>query len=183
MLIVLTGMSLYRLGIWSDALMQASKPKLRAWIDEVGEVYSKAVIAATAVALLVLPLAGVPLLSTATQRGAVYRAMGLLTTASPCALVLVPLAYVSAIAAITSRWGVGPSNSVKAGTDAADQTSSRPSEGCDIKCSDHELDAGGALTPGHTCTCRRMSGACLLKAGYDFRGCPPSDVSQCAGEC
>lgn len=29
--------------------------------------------------------------------------MGLLTTASPCALVLVPLAYVSAIAAITSR--------------------------------------------------------------------------------
>ncbi len=31
------------------------------------------------------------------------RAMGLLTTASPCALVLVPLAYVSAIAAITSR--------------------------------------------------------------------------------
>ena len=34
---------------------------------------------------------------------AIYRAMGLLTTASPCALVLVPLAYVSAIAAITSR--------------------------------------------------------------------------------
>lgn len=33
----------------------------------------------------------------------VNRAMGLLTTASPCALVLVPLAYVSAIAAITSR--------------------------------------------------------------------------------
>ncbi len=29
--------------------------------------------------------------------------MGLLTTASPCALVLVPLSYVSAIAAITSR--------------------------------------------------------------------------------
>ncbi len=83
--------------------MQASKPQLRAWIDEVGEVYSKAVIAATAVALLVLPLAGVPLLSTATQRGAIYRSMGLLTTASPCALVLVPLAYVSAIAAITSR--------------------------------------------------------------------------------
>ena len=34
---------------------------------------------------------------------AIYRSMGLLTTASPCALVLVPLAYVSAIAAITSR--------------------------------------------------------------------------------
>lgn len=39
------------------------------------------------------------------QRGAFYRAMGLLTVASPCALVMVPLAYVSAIAAIASRWG------------------------------------------------------------------------------
>lgn len=37
------------------------------------------------------------------QVGAVYRAMGLLTTASPCALVLVPLAYVAAIAAISFR--------------------------------------------------------------------------------
>ena len=32
-----------------------------------------------------------------------YRAMGLLTTASPCALVLVPMAYVAAIAAISFR--------------------------------------------------------------------------------
>ena len=31
------------------------------------------------------------------------RAMGFLTTASPCALALVPLAYVSAIGAVTSR--------------------------------------------------------------------------------
>ena len=54
-------------------MLQASKPQLRAWIDQVGEVYSKAVIAATAMALLVLPLAGVPLLSTATQRGCVRR--------------------------------------------------------------------------------------------------------------
>lgn len=37
------------------------------------------------------------------QRGAFYRAMGFLTVASPCALVMVPLAYVSAIAAIASR--------------------------------------------------------------------------------
>lgn len=40
------------------------------------------------------------------QRGAFYRAMGLLTVASPCALVMVPLAYVSAIAAIASRWAI-----------------------------------------------------------------------------
>ena len=38
------------------------------------------------------------------QVGAVYRAMGLLTTASPCALVLVPMAYVAAIAAISFRY-------------------------------------------------------------------------------
>lgn len=82
---------------------QASKPQLRRWIDTVGEVYAKFVIAATFAALVVLPMCGVPMLSANGQRGAFYRAMGLLTTASPCALVLVPLAYVSAIAAITSR--------------------------------------------------------------------------------
>jgi cation transport ATPase len=82
---------------------QASKPQLRRWIDDVGEVYAKFVIAATIAALIILPLRGVPMLSQAGQRGAFYRAMGLLTTASPCALVLVPLSYVSAIAAITSR--------------------------------------------------------------------------------
>lgn len=42
------------------------------------------------------------------QRGAFYRAMGLLTVASPCALVMVPLAYVSAIAAIASRSAASP---------------------------------------------------------------------------
>jgi Zn2+/Cd2+-exporting ATPase len=120
--------------------LQASKPQLRRWIDTVGEVYAKFVIAATCAALIVLPMCGVPMLryvgpcwatgveseerklcflgmnvtdvdeppsqllhSANGQRGAFYRAMGLLTTASPCALVLVPLAYVSAIAAITSR--------------------------------------------------------------------------------
>lgn len=85
---------------------QASKPQLRRWIDTVGEVYAKFVIAATFAALIVLPMLGVPMLSANGQRGAFYRAMGLLTTASPCALVLVPLAYVSAIAAITSRCDV-----------------------------------------------------------------------------
>ena len=83
--------------------LQASRPKMKRWIDSFGEVYSKAIIAATLVILVVLPMLGVPMLGTATQRGAFYRAMGFLTTASPCALVLVPLAYVSAIGAVTSR--------------------------------------------------------------------------------
>lgn len=87
-------------------LHQALRPRLRRFIDTFGEVYAKAVIAATAAALVALPLLfGVPLLSSGGTPGAVYRAMGLLTTASPCALVLVPLAYVSAISAITSRCG------------------------------------------------------------------------------
>ncbi len=76
---------------------------MKRWIDSFGEVYSKAIIAATLVILVVLPMLGVPMLGSPTQRGAFYRAMGFLTTASPCALVLVPLAYVSAIGAVTSR--------------------------------------------------------------------------------
>ncbi|KAK9811372.1 hypothetical protein WJX72_002746 [[Myrmecia] bisecta] len=85
----------------SDA--QAMRPELRRWLDDFGEAYSKGVIAATLAALVILPLTGVPLVGSGAERGAMYRAMGLLTTASPCALVLVPLAYVSAIAAVTSR--------------------------------------------------------------------------------
>jgi cation transport ATPase len=41
---------------------QASKPQLRRWIDTVGEVYAKFVIAATFAALIVLPMCGVPML-------------------------------------------------------------------------------------------------------------------------
>lgn len=101
---------------------QASRPQLRRWLDRFGDAYSKAcvahvsytqkrknaqaVIAGTLVALGVMLLNGVPLLSTATQRGAWYRAMGILTVASPCALVMVPLAYTSALAAVTQRYAV-----------------------------------------------------------------------------
>lgn len=65
-----------------------------------GAIWSKAVIAATLATALLLPLAGVPLLG---PGGSLYRAMGVLTAGSPCALVLVPLAYVCALAAATSR--------------------------------------------------------------------------------
>ena len=57
-----------------------------------GEAWSKAVIAATLMTLVGLPLlAGVPLLGAG---GALYRAMGVLTAGSPCAVVLVPLVSV-----------------------------------------------------------------------------------------
>jgi len=83
---------------------QAQRPQLRTWLDHFGEIYSKLVIAATVVSLGVMVATGVPILgSVGAERGALYRSMGLLTVASPCALVMVPLAYVSAIAAVASR--------------------------------------------------------------------------------
>ena len=84
--------------------LQARKPHLGRWLDSFGEVYARIVIAATLASFLGLLAVGVPVLSASGQRGALYRALGLLTTASPCALVLVPLAYVSAIATVTQRY-------------------------------------------------------------------------------
>ena len=57
----------------------------------------------TAATLLLLPCLGGPLMDTGMQRGAVYRAMGVLTVASPCALVVVPSAYIAAIACSSFR--------------------------------------------------------------------------------
>lgn len=84
---------------------QAAKPQLRRWIDSFGEWYSRAVIYGTLGAALVMLLSGVPLLpqGSGAERGVLYRAMGMLTVASPCALAMVPLAYVAALAAITRR--------------------------------------------------------------------------------
>ena len=80
--------------------LQAARPRLQRWLDAVGAVWSKAVVAATLLTALGLPLLGVPFWG---DRGALYRAMGVLTAGSPCALALVPLAYVCAIAAVTAR--------------------------------------------------------------------------------
>ncbi|KAL3159617.1 putative cadmium/zinc-transporting ATPase hma1, chloroplastic [Trebouxia sp. C0009 RCD-2024] len=120
------------------AQAQASRPKMKRWIDSFGEVYSKAIIAATLVIIIVLPLLGVPMLGSATQRGAFYRAMGFLTTASPCALVLVPLAYVSAIGAVTN------SGILIQGGNVLDAL---------VKCTTIAFDKTGTLTTGSlTCT-------------------------------
>ena len=90
------------------AAAQRSKPPLAAWLDEVGAVYSRGVLVASLVAFLVLLALGVPLGScsgagAALSRGAAYRAMALLTAASPCALALAPLAYVAAVATAARR--------------------------------------------------------------------------------
>lgn len=69
-------------------------------MDRVTSVWSSGVILATLATVLLALAAGVPLLGSG---GALYRAMGVLTAGSPCALVLCPLAYVCAIAAISRR--------------------------------------------------------------------------------
>jgi len=84
-----------------DAQMQ--RPQIRTWLDRFGEVYSRIVVLAAGASLLVMLASGVPLSGSGPERGAFYRAMTLLTVASPCALVMVPLAYISAIAAAASR--------------------------------------------------------------------------------
>lgn len=82
---------------------QAKRPKLRTFLDVFGETYSKIVITATIASFIVMVACGVPIVGQGATKGALYRAMGLLTVASPCALVMVPMAYVSAIAALASR--------------------------------------------------------------------------------
>ncbi|KAG2449827.1 hypothetical protein HYH02_005350 [Chlamydomonas schloesseri] len=83
------------------AQAQASKPQLTRLLDRVGALWSRGVVAATVAALAVLLAAGVPLLEA--PGGALYRALGVLVAGSPCAVVLVPLAYVCSMAAVTRR--------------------------------------------------------------------------------
>lgn len=64
--------------------------------------WSKIVILGTAAAFAGLLTCGVPLWGT---RGAAYRALGVLTAAAPCGLLLAPLAFVCAVA-VLSRHGI-----------------------------------------------------------------------------
>ncbi len=82
---------------------QASKPQLQRLLDRIGSLWTRGVVAATAAALAALLAAGVPLLDA--PGGALYRALGVLVAGSPCAVVLVPLAYVCAMATVTRKVG------------------------------------------------------------------------------
>lgn len=95
---------------WKDSMLsrivklteeaQQSKPKLQRWLDKFGEQYSKAVVVlSAAVALLGPVLFKWPFFSTSVCRGSVYRALGLMVAASPCALAVAPLVYATAISA------------------------------------------------------------------------------------
>ncbi|QDP16882.1 hypothetical protein Tsubulata_009111 [Turnera subulata] len=83
---------------------QLNKPKLQRWLDEFGERYSKVVVGlSVAIALLGPLLFKWPFMSTPACRGSVYRALGLMVAASPCALAVAPLAYATAISSCARK--------------------------------------------------------------------------------
>lgn len=79
---------------------QQKRPRVQAMLDRVSTRYSQAVLAATVAFMLSGPLFGAPLLGAG---GSVYRAFAFLSAAAPCALLMSPLAYVTAIAACAQR--------------------------------------------------------------------------------
>ncbi|XP_026422874.1 probable cadmium/zinc-transporting ATPase HMA1, chloroplastic isoform X1 [Papaver somniferum] len=83
---------------------QLNKPKLQRWLDEFGEHYSKVVVALSiGIAILGPFLFKWPFIGTSVCRGSVYRALGFMVAASPCALAVAPLAYATAISACASK--------------------------------------------------------------------------------
>ncbi|GAB2231750.1 hypothetical protein Drorol1_Dr00010762 [Drosera rotundifolia] len=83
---------------------QQNKPRLQRWLDEFGDRYSKVVVALSVAVALIGPLLfRWPLISTSACRGSIYRALGLMVAASPCALAVAPLAYATAISSCARK--------------------------------------------------------------------------------
>ncbi|XP_075656005.1 putative cadmium/zinc-transporting ATPase HMA1, chloroplastic [Castanea sativa] len=83
---------------------QLNKPKLQRWLDEFGERYSKVVVVLSVAIAVIGPfLFKWPFISTSACRGSVYRALGLMVAASPCALAVAPLAYATAISSCARK--------------------------------------------------------------------------------
>ncbi|KAJ7952808.1 heavy metal atpase 1 [Quillaja saponaria] len=81
-----------------------NKPKLQRWLDEFGDQYSKVVVVLSVAIAVIGPLMFKwPLLSTSVCRGSIYRALGLMVAASPCALAVAPLAYATAISSCARK--------------------------------------------------------------------------------
>ncbi|KAL8124961.1 hypothetical protein AgCh_012584 [Apium graveolens] len=90
---------------WKDSMLnkivqlteeaQLRKPQLQRWLDKFGEGYSKTVVFLSVAIALVGPFLSC--------RGSVYRALGLMVAASPCALAVAPLAYATAISACAKK--------------------------------------------------------------------------------
>ncbi|KAJ3695561.1 hypothetical protein LUZ60_000938 [Juncus effusus] len=83
---------------------QLNKPKLQRWLDEFGEQYSRVVVAISlAVALLGPFVFKWPFIGNSVVKGSIYRGLGLMVAASPCALAVAPLAYSTAISSCASK--------------------------------------------------------------------------------
>ncbi|AQK66549.1 putative cadmium/zinc-transporting ATPase HMA1, chloroplastic [Zea mays] len=83
---------------------QLNKPKLQRWLDEFGEYYSRVVVALSLVVALLGPLLFKwPFFGNSVCRGSIYRGLGLMVAASPCALAVAPLAYATAISSLASK--------------------------------------------------------------------------------
>ncbi|KAL6010428.1 putative cadmium/zinc-transporting ATPase hma1, chloroplastic [Asimina triloba] len=81
-----------------------NKPKLQRWLDEFGERYSQVVVVLSLAVALIGPfLFKWPFIGSSGARGSIYRALGLMVAASPCALAVAPLAYATAISACASK--------------------------------------------------------------------------------
>ncbi|KAM0970798.1 hypothetical protein ACFX15_018228 [Malus domestica] len=83
---------------------QLNKPKLQRWLDQFGEQYSMVVVVLSAAIALLSPfLFNWPFIGTSACRGSVYRALGLMVAASPCALAVAPLAYATQLVPVRGR--------------------------------------------------------------------------------
>lgn len=104
---------------------QNRRPAVSRLLDTFGDRYSKAILAVTALTMVVGPLAlGWPLMG---RGGAMYRAFAFLSAAAPCALLMSPLVYVAAVGAcarrgVLVRGGVTFDTLAECGTVALDKT-------------------------------------------------------------
>lgn len=83
---------------------QQNRPKLQRWLDDFGERYSQAVVVlSVSVAILGPLLFKWPFMGSSACRGSIYRALGLMVAASPCALAVAPLAYATAVSSCANK--------------------------------------------------------------------------------
>lgn len=130
------------------------KAPVESLLERVTQRWSQVVLAVAPLTLALLLAAGVPLLG---PGGAVYRTLGLLTASAPCALFVVPLAFVCAVS-VLARHGI-----LVRGAAVLDKLQG-------VRCVG--LDKTGTLTQGMTCT-----GVRLLDAGS---AAEPSDAVEVA---
>ncbi|CAG9466579.1 unnamed protein product [Pedinophyceae sp. YPF-701] len=93
---------------------QGRRPKVERWIDGFGANYSRVVLFLTVAIAVAEPLFGVPWLNTpaaaagavgagAATKGSIYRALGFLAAAAPCALTVATLPYAASISLLAKR--------------------------------------------------------------------------------